>query len=278
MPTEVLPTRRSKLPQESFSSGFAASLAGHLLILASIVGAVWVSHWIHPNWGEANPTVGAIQASMVSALPLPPKQPVKDNAVLTSETPSPAPKPPAPTPAPPTKATPLPTKTAAAPKPTDIPIPIKTPPVKAPTKAETEQPAANRRPTPPPPPTPKATHGETSGVQIPQSIADVKNGTAAITIEDRVFGDRYAYYVNVITRKIRESKAQDNDPPDTKGRKTVVHFIINRDGTLDHIQLQATSGSSPFDISTIRAIQRIDTFGPLPAGNELPVSVSITSR
>jgi protein TonB len=270
MPTDVLPTRHRKLPEESFSSGFVASISGHLLVVGSIIGAIWVGHLLNPTWGEADPTVGAIQISAVDSLPLPPKQPVKDNSVLTSDSPSVAPKQPEPKPTPPTKATPLPTKAEANTKPTDIPI--KSNPVKATTKADQDQATTNRRPAAPSQPTEKATSGQTSGVQIPQSVTQTKNGTASVTIEDRAFGDRYAYYSRLVGKKIAESKAQDIDGPETKGKQTTVHFIIQRDGTPTDIQVIGKSGAISLDTSVLRAIQRIDSFGPLPAGDHLPVT------
>jgi protein TonB len=272
MPTQTLPMRSPDDTAENVSSGFALSLTGHLVIIAVISGATWLSHRLNPHWGEADPTVGSIQASMVDALPLPPKQRFLDNAVLTSEKPSIAPTPPPPAPAPPTKAEPLKTKSEPPPpKPNEVLLPTKTAPVKAPIKAA-EQPAAPRRVTPPPPPTLKATTGDTAGVQIPQSITQLKNGTASITVPDRAFGDRYAYYIRLIGQKINQSKSQDLDPPSAKGKRATIHFIIERDGTPTEVQVEARSGSIELDTDTMRAIQRIDTFGPLPAGDHLPVT------
>jgi len=272
MPT-IVPTRKQNATEENVSRGFFVALTGHLLVAGAIFGGVWLGHRLDPNWGASDPTVGSVQASVVDALPLPPKQPVKDNEVLTSEKPSPAPTPPPPTPEPPTKATPVKPKTEVAPKPDAIPIPTRIPPVKAPTKAEREAVTPTRmRPATPPPPTPKATNGDTSGVQIPQSITQLKNGTASITVEDRAFGDRYAYYMSVIARKVNQSKAQDIDGPETRGKRTIIHFVIDRDGVPTHVEVATRSGSPALDMSTMRAIERIDSFGPLPAGDHLGIT------
>jgi protein TonB len=255
MPTTV-PTRRQDATEENVSRGFFLALVGHLLVAGAIFGGVWLGHRLDPHWGETDPTVGSIQASMVNALPLPPKQPVKDNEVLTSEKPSPAPTPPPPTLEPPTKATPIKPKTEVAPKPDAIPIPTRTPPVKATTKADREVVTPTRpRPSTPSPPTPKATNGDTSGVQIPQSITQLKNGTASIVVEDRAFGDRYAYYMRLIAKMVNQS-----------------NFIIDRDGIPTHVEVETRSGSPALDMSTMRAVQRIDSFGPLPAGDHLGIT------
>jgi protein TonB len=276
MPTDLLPTRAKEMSQEitqeKASHGVALSLAAHLLVVGGIAGAIWAAHALNPHWGEQDPTVGSVQASMVDSLPLPPKQRFKENEVLTSDKPSVAPTPPPPTPAPPVKTAPVKPKAEERIKPDEIPIPVKTPPVKAPLKAEREQPTPVRRPATPPPPTRKATTGDTSGVQIPQSVVQLKNGTASVTVEDRAFGDRYAYYIRTVARLINESKSQDLDGPETKGKETRIHFVIGRDGTPSDFEVEVHSGAPSLDLSTMRAIERIDNFGPLPAGDHLGIT------
>jgi len=251
---------------ERVSSGFALALAGHIGAILLILGGTWLSHRLDPHWGEADPTVGSIQASMVNSLPLPNTQHFKENEVLTSDKPSIAPTPPPPIPTPIPKAAAEHPKTEPPPKPNEILIPKKTTPAKIAPRPEPAQPVAPRRGAPPPAPTEKATTGETAGVQIPQSITQLKNGTSAITVEDRSFGDRYAYYMRVVARKINESKSQDIDPPETKGKRTIIHFTIDRDGNPTNVEVVAPSGSPALDFDTLHAIQRIDSFGPLPEG------------
>jgi len=272
MPTETLPTRTPVETQENVSRGFVFALAGHAVVIVGLIVFTWISHHLDPHWGEADPTVGSIQASMVNSLPLPPKQRFKEDSVLTSEKPSIAPTPPPPTPAPPTKAAPVKPKAEPPPKPNEILIPKKTPPPPPAKAAEREQPVAPKHVVPPPAPTPKATTGDTAGVQIPQSITNLKNGTASLTVQDRVFGDRYAYYVRLIAQKINQQKAQDFDPPESKGKRATIHFTIDRDGTPTDVSVETRSGSVALDTSTLRAVQRIDTFGPLPSGDHLPVT------
>jgi protein TonB len=272
MPTELLSTRNAEETAEHVGRGFAVSVMGHIAVVAAIAGSVWLAHHLDPHWGEADPTVGAIQASVVNALPLPPKQLYKEHEVLTSETPSPAPTPPPPTPAPPAKTEPVKPKSEPPPKPNEVLIPRKTEPVKAATKTPTEQPVAPRRVTPPPVPTPKATTGDTSGIQIPQTITQLKNGTASVTVPDRTFGDRYAYYIRLVAQKCNQEKAQDVDPPTAKGKRVIVHFVIDRDGVPTNVEVLTRSGSIELDTDTLRAIQRIDTFGPLPSGNSLAIN------
>jgi protein TonB len=273
MPTEQLPTRRpqQETPTERLSRGLGLAIGLHVLVFGGIIVAAIVANHQH-RWGEQDPMAGAIQASMVNALPLPPRVPVVDKAVLASETPNIAPT--RPPPEPEMKAKPESDKPKAEPppKPIEILIPQKAAPVKETQRpVEREQPTPARRPLPPPPPTPKATTGETGGMQIPQSVTQLKNGTASVSVQDRAFGDRYAYYIRLISQKINESKAQEQDGPETRGKRAMISFTIDRDGTPQDIQVDTRSGSTALDQSTLRAIQRIDTFGPLPAGDRLPV-------
>ncbi len=279
MPTETLPTRTEAQAGESVSRGFAIALALHVLVFAGLGVAAYLSHRANPHWGSQDPLTGSIQASMVNALPLPPRQRFLDKAVLTSEKPSIAPTPPPPSPPAKSKADPVKPKAEPPPKPNEVLLPKKVEPVKPSKLADRSQPDAPKRvATPPPSPTPKATTGETAGVQIPQSISQLKNGTAAITIEERAFGDRFAYYVRLISQKINQSKSEDPDPPDAKGKRTAIRFTIDREGVPTDAEIITRSGSTALDTSTLRAIQRIETFGPLPQGDHVTVTLLFTDK
>ncbi len=258
---------------------FALSLLFHALIAGGLITYAYI-HLPRHTMGDQDPTAGSIQATMVNSLPLPPRQLTKDDAVLTSDKPSIAPTPPPPTPTP-AKPEPSKPKSEPPPKPNEILILKKAEPLKpTPSKpAEREQPDTTKRPTAAPPPTPKATTGETSGVRIPESTTELKNGTATITVEEKAFGDRYAYYVRLISQKVNQARAQqDPDPPDARGKRTAILFTIARDGTVEDAQVLTRSGSSSLDTSALRCIQRIDTFGPLPSGDHLVVTFGFTDK
>ena len=70
---------------------FAGSLVLHGVVAAVLVGWAVLFHHKGLNWGENASNAGAIQATMVASIPLPPTQRTLDAGVLTSETPSPAP-------------------------------------------------------------------------------------------------------------------------------------------------------------------------------------------
>ena len=294
MPTDLLPTREKKATAKKVAPNLALAVAFHVLVAAGLFLAAYLSHKSNIHWGERDPLAGAMQASMVSSLPLPPKQRFKNNEVLTSEKPSIAPTPPAPAPEAPKAKAPAPAKTEPPPKPNEVLIPtkVKPEPVKptpnkpaekpAPAKPAAVKPVETPAPptrTPPQPPTPKATTGETSGIQIPQSVVQNKNGISAVAIEERSFGDRFAYYVKLINQAIVRAKQQEPDGPETRGKRTVLKFTIDRDGAPAEVEVTSRSGSPALDLSTQRAIQRIDTFGPLPAGySHITVNVGYTSQ
>jgi protein TonB len=202
-------------------------------------------------------TAGAIQATMVSALPLPPKQRDLDTGVLTSETPSPAPVV--------TKE-----KTEPPPSPKEVAIPEKiTKPVKT---AEKPTPAPPKHPQPAPPQPTKAATGETAGIRIAQATMELKNGTASVSVEDRTFGDRFSYYVRIVNKKVADNwYTQEADPRASIGKSVTLIFDISRDGVPSNVRIGARSGSPSLDLSATRAVQRVDGFGPLPQGDHITV-------
>ena len=55
------------------------------------------------------------------------------------------------------------------------------------------------------------------------------------------------------------------DPRTPKGARVYLIFTIHRDGSVSGLQLDRSSGSPTLDTSCERAVQRVDTFGDLPA-------------
>jgi protein TonB len=197
---------------------------------------------------------------MVSALPLPPKQPVNDKNVLTSETPSPAP-------------VVAKEKTEPPPKPDEVPIPKKiTKPVKV---AEKPTPTPPKHPMPEPPQPTKAATGETSGIRIAQATMQLKNGTASVNVEDKTFGARFAYYINIVNRTVAQQWfTQEADPHTSNGKRVTIVFDIDRAGAPMNPRIETRSGSPSLDTSALRAVQRVEGFGPLPAGDHITVEFS----
>ena len=221
------------------------------------MGWAYVYRIHNPHWGQNASNPGAIQATMVSSLPLPPTQRTLDTGVLTSDAPSPAP---------------LLSKeeTEPPPAPHEVEIPEKiTKPIKT---AEKPTPAPPKHIQPVPPQPTKATTGETAGVRIAQSTLQVKNGTASVSVEDRTFGDRFSYYVNIVNSKVAQNwYTAEADPRASVGKSTTIVFDIDRAGVPSNIRVETASGSPTLDQSALRAVQRVDGFGPLPQGNRITV-------
>jgi protein TonB len=254
--THVKFTRSEDLLDDNLGGNFARSIVLHLLVAGAIVGSAFVFHKKGTSWGENSITAGAIQATVVSSLPLPPNQRTLDTGVLTSESPSPAPIE--------SKA-----KTEPPPEPNTVAIPEKTKPIK---QAEKPTPAPPKHPQPVPEQPTKATTGETAGVRIPQAVMELKNGTASVAVQDRTFGARFAYYVNIVNQKVAQNwYTQEADPRASVGRSVTLVFDINRDGVPSNARVEERSGSPSLDLSAMRAVQRVDGFGPLPQGDHITV-------
>ncbi|WP_158944273.1 energy transducer TonB [Granulicella sp. S190] len=246
----------SRNHQDKIGSNLFGSFVLHGLVAAILFGWAFFFNRGH-NWGESASNAGAIQATMVSSLPLPPTQRTLDTGVLTSEAPSPAP---------------VITKerTEPPPAPNEVAIPEKiTKPIKTAEKAAPTPPKYIQPVTPPPT---KAVTGETAGIRIAQSTLEVKNGTASVSVEDRTFGERFAYYVNIVNSKVAQNwYTAEADPRASIGKSTTIIFDINREGVPSNARVETPSGSPSLDTSAIRAVQRVDGFGPLPQGDHITV-------
>jgi periplasmic protein TonB len=276
MPQDQLPYHSPRLsPQmehafdrkSPFGAPFAESLGLHLLVVGALVVSVWLHGRIHGNeWGQNLPA-GAIQATLVSSapsIPLPQTQKPTDN-VLATENPSPAPAIEQ-------------QKLIPAPEPQAIPIPVKQPEKPKPIPPK---PHPQEQPHPPPQAQPqhRANFGEQAPSALPRSTAGSTGAPSAVSVTSGA-GFRFPWYVDVITRKVRENwYIQEVDPGTPKGRQAVVTFNIARDGSPSGVQIAQSSGSSSLDTSAIRAVQRVESFGPLPpgySGSSLSVAYTFT--
>ena len=80
------------------------------------------------------------------------------------------------------------------------------------------------------------------------------------------FGTKYSWYVHVIQQKVSENWLKyEVDPRITSAQRVYITFDVARDGHPMNVNVEQSSGVPSLDISAVRALQRIDTFGPLPA-------------
>jgi protein TonB len=79
------------------------------------------------------------------------------------------------------------------------------------------------------------------------------------------FGTKYGWYVQVIQKKVSDNWLKyEVDPRITGAPRVYITFDVARDGHPFNIQVEQSSGVPSLDVSATRALQRIDTFGPLP--------------
>ena len=71
--------------------------------------------------------------------------------------------------------------------------------------------------------------------------------------------------MRVIDQKVSENWLKyEVDPGISTAQRVYVTFDIGRDGHPFNVQVEQSSGVPSLDQSAARAVQRIDTFGPLP--------------
>jgi len=79
------------------------------------------------------------------------------------------------------------------------------------------------------------------------------------------FGTRYGWYVQVIQQKVSENWLKyEVDRSIAGAERCYITFDIARDGHPYNVRIEQPSGVPSLDQSAVRALQRIDTFGPLP--------------
>lgn len=245
---------QQELAPEPFAKPAAGALLLHCAIVVSIVLYGIIGGFFQHNfWGGAGPG-GAIQVNITSSIPLPSDHPPNEN-VLATEKPSEAPAPPEP-------------KAKQAEDETAIPI------VGKPKKPQQQEIKKTPQRQPEPVPQNKAQYGEQAGSVLPRTMAQgAGNGP---TSTDANFGSLFGWYVDNINRKMEANGYRSlADPHTPKGARAYISFTIGRDGSLSQVRLDRSSGSPTWDTTCVRAAQRVDTFGPLPAqyrGNSLMVS------
>jgi len=230
-----------------------AGFAGFVVLYAMFIPGGRGEGWGSGGGGDA------IGVSLVSTVPLP-ASPVQTENVLANESKG---------------------LTQSQPKPQEekeaeaIPIPDKG----AKTKPKPQTSASQRKP--PPEPVEEANNvvpfgqgGPVSGPYGMFSAGGAKGGFG-FTGGGGDFGTRFGWYVDAVRRKVTDNWLRyEIDPRITEAQRVYLTFDITRDGRPTSVQIEQSSGVPSLDQSAVRAIQRIDTFGPLPtdyAGNRVSV-------
>lgn len=152
-------------------------------------------------------------------------------------------------------------KAEEKPEPKAIPIPEK---LKKPPKTFTSKITPPKPVEPPPNVIPYGQGGPVSGPYGSFSTPNAKGGFG-FTGGGGDFGTRFAWYVRQVQQKVSQNWLQyEVDPSVGNARRVYITFDIDRSGHPSNIQVEQSSGVPSLDISATRALQRIDTFGPLP--------------
>lgn len=107
--------------------------------------------------------------------------------------------------------------------------------------------------------------GPVSGPYGTFSAAGAKGGFG-ITGGNGDFGTRYGWYVRVIQQKVSENWLRyEVDPRISTASRVYITFDVARDGHPMNVRVEQSSDVPSLDTSAVRALQRIDTFGPLPS-------------
>lgn len=218
------------------------------IVVASLIYAMFFYHTGGETWGSGGGGE-AIGATLVSTVPLP-ANPSPTQNVLANESKG---------------------VTQSQPKieekaPDAIDLQGKNAKIKPKKKQETV--TKQNTQAPPQPETNQVAFGEGGPVSGPYgtfSAAGAKGGFG-ITGGGGDFGTRYGWYVRVIQQKVSENWLRyEVDPRITSAQRVYITFDVARDGHPTNVQVEQSSGVPSLDISAVRALQRIDTFGPLPA-------------
>ncbi len=236
----------------AWSAALHVAIAGSILLYAVIAPSGRGEGWGAGGGGDA------IGVTLISTVPLP-ASPVQTQNVLANESKGLAQSQPK----------------VEEKEPEAIPIPEK----ESKKKPKPETSASKRKP--PPEPVEEANNvvpfgqgGPVSGPYGMFSAGGAKGGFG-FTGGGGDFGTRYAWYVQVVQRKVSENWLKyEVDPRITEAQRVYITFDVQRDGRPANVQVEQSSGVPSLDQSAVRAIQRIDTFGPLPSdysGNKVSV-------
>jgi protein TonB len=248
---------------------FGRPAAGSVLLHVAAVGALFLLIYMNgkfrgDQWSTQGPQ-GAIQATLVNSapsIPLPSITPPTPN-VLATDLPSPSP-------APPSKAT-IPVQEPDA-------IPIATHEIRR--AAEKPHPASPQHAQPTNQQN-RANYGEAAASQLNHAMTtNAAHSNSPVTVSGGDFASRFPWYVDKITRMVSQNwYTQQIDGSTRIGSQANVTFTVGRDGRVSSIHITAPSNSPTLNTTAMQAVQRVESFGPLPdqyTGSSVSVEYTFT--
>jgi protein TonB len=261
--------RQTLTPSLVVSTALHAALVACLFFVPALLsrgGQEWGSN------GSGGASGGAMSAKLVSGIPLPPKPNANPKNVLATENPGLS----RPLPAPATKAKEDETAIAlpgrdskVKPKPEKEKTPVanpsglhtaQTPNVVTSSKPQPNQVAKVDNTIP---------YGEGGPAVGPYTGVQIGNSTGGMTFGEGgggTFGSLFGWYTDIVANKVHQAWVSEVNPTITSANRVYITFDIARNGNPSNIRVEHTSGIPSLDQSALRALQRIDTFGPLPQG------------
>jgi protein TonB len=223
----------------------AWSLGLHLGFAAFVVlYAMFIHGFRGEGWGSGGGG-DAMGATLVNSVPLPANEAQTENVLATES-----------------KGLSKSQPAVEEKEPEAIPIPDKNTKTKpAPVKSATQ-----RKAQPEPPESNQIPYGEGGPVSGPYTMsAGGAKGGFGFTGSGGDFGSRFSWYVEAVQRKVTENWLKyEVDPRITQANRVYLTFDIARDGHPSNVEIEQSSGVPSLDLSAKRALERIDTFAPLP--------------
>lgn len=227
----------------AWSAALHGGFALFVIFYALIVGGGHGSNWGAGGGGSA------MGVTLVSNVPLP-ANPVQTQNVLATES----------------KGVSQSKPQTQVEQPEAIPIPAKNA-----KRKPAPQPTATQR-KPQPEPQEEANNvvpfGEGGPVSGPYAMfnAGAAKGGFGVTGNGGDFASKYAWYVRALNQRISENWLRYQvDPRIQSGSRVYVTFDIDRSGRPSHIEVEQSSGVPSLDMSALQAVQRINSFEPLPS-------------
>ena len=264
---EIYGHKEAIAPSLAWAAALHAALALCVIFIPAVLnhkGLDW------GNNGSGGTEGGAMSATLVSGIPLPPNPQAKPENVLANESKGLAQSLPAPAAKEDDKAIAIPDRQAKT-KPAKEKAPVAAPSRELPKqKPQTHTPAPSNEK-----PREMAKIDNTvpfgSGGPVAGPYTTFQNGNTAGGLKfgeggSGTFGSRFGWYTDVVARKVHEAWQSEVNPGITSAKRVYILFDISRTGAPSHVRVEQSSGIPSLDLSAVRALQRIDTFGPLPQG------------
>jgi protein TonB len=255
--------------KDAIAPSLAVSTALHAALVLCVVFLPGMLSRNGENWGNygsGGEPGGAISAHLVSGIPLPPNPQAKPENVLANESKGLSQSIPAPAAKEDEHAIAIPDRQTKIKPPKEKPaatvpghaLPAQKPVVAAPTHEQPRQMAKVDNAIP------FGAGGPVAGPYTTFQSGSTAGGLKFGEGGNGTFGSRFGWYTDAVARKVHQAWQSEVNPSISSAKRVYILFDISRSGTPSNVRIEQSSGIPALDISAVRTLQRIDTFGPLP--------------